>query len=40
MLIANSENIDEIPEELNMVPTLIEAQDILEMEAIERDLGF
>lgn len=40
VLIANSENIDEIPEELNMVPTLIEAQDILEMEAIERDLGF
>ena len=40
VLIANSENIDEIPENLNVVPTLIEAQDILEMEAIERDLGF
>jgi hypothetical protein len=40
VLIANSENIDEIPEDLNVVPTLIEAQDILEMEAIERDLGF
>ena len=32
--------IDEIPDELSIVPTLTEALDILEMEAIERDLGF
>ena len=31
---------DKIPDELNVVPTLIEAEDLLEMEAIERDLGF
>ncbi len=33
-------SIDEIPEELMIVPTLQEAQDIIEMEDIERDLGF
>ena len=33
-------DIDEIPEELNVVPTFTEALDILEMDAIERDLGF
>ena len=31
-------DIDEIPELLNITPTLGEAEDILEMEAIERDL--
>lgn len=31
---------DAYPEELNVVPTLTEAKDILEMEAIERELGF
>lgn len=33
-------NPDEIPDELIVVPTLQEAQDIVEMEEIERDLGF
>jgi len=33
-------DIDEIPEEINIVPTFTEALDILEMDAIERDLGF
>ncbi len=32
--------IDDIPDELNVAPTIEEAQDILEMDAIERDLGF
>ncbi len=32
--------VDEIPNELMVVPTLQEAQDIIEMEEIERDLGF
>lgn len=32
--------IDEIPEELMVVPTLQEAVDVIEMEEIERDLGF
>jgi len=31
-------DIDEIPELLNITPTLGEAEDILEMESIERDL--
>jgi hypothetical protein len=33
-------NIDDFPEDFNIVPTLVEAEDILEMEAIERELGF
>ncbi|WP_298956204.1 ribonuclease Z [uncultured Nonlabens sp.] len=33
-------SIDEIPEELMIVPTIQEAQDVIEMEEIERDLGF
>ncbi len=31
---------DQIPDELVIVPTLQEAYDIIEMEEIERDLGF
>lgn len=31
---------DDIPDELIIVPTLQEAYDIIEMEEIERDLGF
>ena len=30
---------DAIPEGLNVVPTLVEAHDLIEMEEIERDLG-
>ena len=33
-------NIDKVPEELVVVPTLQEAEDIIQMEEIERDLGF
>ncbi|MEX1383041.1 hypothetical protein [Lutibacter sp.] len=33
-------DIDKIPDEINVVPTFTEALDILEMDAIERDLGF
>ena len=33
-------NIDQVPEELIVVPTLEEAGDIIQMEEIERDLGF
>ncbi len=32
--------IDDFPENFNIVPTLIEAEDIIEMESIERELGF
>jgi hypothetical protein len=31
---------DNFPETFNIVPTLQEAEDIIEMEAIERELGF
>lgn len=40
-IIANDTiNIDKVPEELLVVPTLMEAGDVIEMEEIERDLGF
>ncbi|REE82910.1 hypothetical protein BX611_0185 [Lutibacter oceani] len=40
VIISKGINIDEIPDELNVVPTITEAIDIIEMDAIERDLGF
>ena len=33
-------DFNEVPEEMMVVPTLQEAKDIIEMEEIERDLGF
>jgi hypothetical protein len=38
VVIVNGIDIDEIPDEINVVPTLTEAIDILEMDAMERDL--
>ena len=35
-----SVNADDFAESLNIVPTLQEAEDILEMDTIERELGF
>ena len=41
ILIADSIEIDAIEDEtLSIVPTMQEAEDVLEMDAIERDLGF
>lgn len=40
VMICNGIDIDEIPEEISVAPTFNEAIDILEMDAIERDLGF
>lgn len=40
VIILKDVNIDEFPESLNIVPTLVEAEDIIEMENIQRDLGF
>lgn len=40
VLVNNLIEIDDIPPELVVVPTLQEAGDIIEMEEIERDLGF
>ncbi len=40
VIVNDSISIDEIPYEMIVVPTLQEAVDIIEMEEIERDLGF
>ena len=40
VLVNDSIEIDDIPDELIVVPTLEEGGDIIEMEEIERDLGF
>jgi len=40
VIISKGIDIDQLPDEINVVPTIIEAFDILEMDAIERDLGF
>ena len=33
-------NISDLPEELVVVPTLLEAEDIIQMDEIQRELGF
>jgi hypothetical protein len=40
VIVNNAIDIDDIPFEMTVVPTLLEAVDIVEMEEIERDLGF
>jgi len=40
IIVSNKINLDDIPDELVVAPTLQEASDIIEMEEIERDLGF
>ena len=40
IIINTAINIDDMPETLNIVPTIQEAEDLLEMENIERELGF
>ena len=40
IIVNDSVNIDDVPDEIIVVPTLQEAGDIIEMEDIERDLGF
>ncbi|WP_313113775.1 ribonuclease Z [Aequorivita sediminis] len=40
VIVNDAIEIDEVPYELVVVPTLQEAEDIVEMEEIERDLGF
>lgn len=39
VIVCNRLNIDELPAEIVVVPTLQEAKDIIELEEIERDLG-
>ncbi|MFT4669420.1 MAG: hypothetical protein ACI93S_001323 [Ancylomarina sp.] len=40
VIVNDAINIDDIPDEMIVVPTLEEAGDIVKMEEIERDLGF
>lgn len=39
VIVGNGVSIDEIPEELFVVPSLREAEDIINMEEVERELG-
>lgn len=40
VIVCNSIDFDEVPDEIIVVPTLQEAYDVIEMEEMERDLGF
>ena len=40
IIVSDKVNLDDIPDEIIVVPTMQEAYDIIEMEEIERDLGF
>ena len=40
VLVADGVNFNAVPKNIILVPTLLEAHDIIEMEEIERDLGF
>lgn len=40
VLVTNTINLNEVPTKLIVVPSILEAHDIIEMEEIERDLGF
>ena len=40
VLVTDKVDLEEMPDEIVVVPTMQEAYDIIEMEEIERDLGF
>lgn len=40
VMVTDSVGIDELPEELVVVPTIQEAEDMIQMDEIQRDLGF
>jgi len=40
VVICKTIDIDAVPDELAVTPTLTEAEDIIEMDIIERELGF
>ncbi len=40
VVVTQMADVDLLPEDFNVVPTLVEAMDILEMDEIGRDLGF
>ncbi|XMO86336.1 ribonuclease Z [Algibacter sp. AS12] len=39
VIVSNKIDIDAVPDELVVAPTILEAHDIIEMEVMERDLG-
>lgn len=40
VIVSDKIDLDEVPDEMIIVPTLEEAYDIIDMEEMERDLGF
>ncbi|GAA3582899.1 ribonuclease Z [Snuella lapsa] len=40
VIVSNKIDLDNVPDEIVVVPTIQEAYDIIEMEEMERDLGF
>ncbi|XCF04984.1 ribonuclease Z [Tamlana crocina] len=40
VIVNNKIDLDSVPDEIVVVPTIQEAHDIIEMEEMERDLGF
>lgn len=40
VLVAKNVSIEEIPEDLVVAPTIQEAEDLIQMDEIQRDLGF
>lgn len=40
VIVSDKIDLDDVPDEIIVVPTLEEAYDIIEMEEMERDLGF
>ncbi|MDO6759574.1 ribonuclease Z [Tamlana sp. 2_MG-2023] len=40
VIVTNKIDLDVVPDEIVVVPTLQEAHDVIEMEDMERDLGF
>ena len=40
VMVAADIDFNDVPDEIVVVPTVLEANDIIEMEEIERDLGF
>ena len=40
VLVIDAFDFNKVPSQINVVPSLLEAHDIIEMEEIERDLGF
>jgi hypothetical protein len=40
IIVTDSVDFDKVPNYLNVVPSVLEAHDMIEMDEIERDLGF